>query len=130
MSPVGILLVSTGEIADETSRWARTCLGKIDHLDALCLSIDDGWESAMAKLEDRVRIGDRGEGVLILTDMEGGTPYNLAKALLPRAKVAVIAGTNIPMLFKAVQLSAALPLEPLVEQIVSYGRAHITGCVA
>ena len=105
---IGVVVVSHGRLADEFVAATEHVVGPMDALLAVCIGPDDDMEKRRADIREAIADADRGEGVLVLTDMFGGTPSNLAISLLDPGKVEVIAGVNLPMLIK---LAEAKPIE-------------------
>jgi PTS system mannose-specific IIA component len=99
---VGVVLISHGPLAAALKDTVRV-LEPDDpgEIDALSLAWDEVPEKASARLEKAIGRADRGKGVVILTDMFGGTPSNLALAFLDQNKVEIVSGMNLPMVLKA-----------------------------
>ena len=97
---IGVVVVSHGRLADEFVAATEHVVGPMDALLAVCIGPDDDMEKRRTDIKEAIADADRGEGVLVLTDMFGGTPSNLAISLLEPGKVEVIAGVNLPMLIK------------------------------
>ena len=85
-----------------------------------------GVQTCALPIFDCVAKADEGDGVVLLTDMFGGTPSNLAISMLDQANVEVLAGMNLPMLIKLATLSEERPLEELAAFIKSYGQRNIS----
>jgi PTS system mannose-specific IIA component len=99
---VGLLLLSHGPLADalrETVQVLEPDTG--EPLGALSLAWDEAPESASERLQKAIAKADRGRGVVLLTDMFGGTPSNLALAFLKKGRVEIVTGVNLPMVVKA-----------------------------
>ena len=99
---VGLLLLSHGPLANalrETVHMLEP--DEPDDLGALSLAWDEATESATRRLEKEIAARDRGRGVVLLTDMFGGTPSNLALAFLEPGRVEIVSGINLPMVVKA-----------------------------
>ncbi len=99
---VGLLLLSHGPLADalrETVQVLEPETG--EPLGALSLAWDEAPESASERLQKAIARADRGRGVVLLTDMFGGTPSNLALAFLQKGRVEIVTGVNLPMVVKA-----------------------------
>jgi mannose PTS system EIIA component len=125
MKPIGILLVSTGNLATAFQAVIGELLGRPCHLKAVALKRDDQWEEALAKVRKGAEAVDQGRGVLVLADITGGTPFNVAQSLRADRNVEVIGGVNAPMVIKAVQVSMEMELPDLATYIERYGRDHI-----
>jgi mannose PTS system EIIA component len=99
---VGLLLLSHGPLADALRETVHMLEPEEpDDIGALSLAWDEATEAATRRLEKAIAEHDRGRGVVILTDMFGGTPSNLALAFLEPGKVEIVSGTNLPMVVKA-----------------------------
>lgn len=99
---VGLLLLSHGPLADalrETVQVLEPAPG--EPLGALSLAWDEAPESASERLQKAISAADRGRGVVLLTDMFGGTPSNLALAFLQKGRIEIVTGVNLPMVVKA-----------------------------
>lgn len=99
---VGILLISHGPLADALRETVRVLEpDQTEPLGALSLAWDEAPEKASARLQEAIAGADRGRGVVLLTDMFGGTPSNLALAFLQKGRVEIVTGVNLPMVLKA-----------------------------
>ena len=125
MKPVGILLVSTGNLATSFQAVIGELLGRPPFLKAVALKREDHWEDALVKVRKGAESVDQGRGVLVLADITGGTPFNVAQSLRADHDVEVIGGVNVPMVVKAVQISMEMELAELATYIERYGRDHI-----
>ena len=97
---IGLVIVSHGNLAIELKRAAEHVVGKQEKLDTVCIGPDDDMEKRRDDIRAAVKHVDQGNGVILLTDMFGGTPSNLAISVLSEGHVEVIAGVNLPMLIK------------------------------
>ena len=91
----------------------------------MCIGADDDMEKRRAEILDQVKACDSGEGVIVLTDMFGGTPSNLAISIMEQAHVEVLAGVNLPMLVKLASVRTR-PLAEAVRMAQDAGRKYIT----
>lgn len=99
---VGILLISHGPLADALKDTVQVLDPEQgEPLGALSLAWDEAPESASARLQKAIARADRGRGVVLLTDMFGGTPSNLALAFLQKGRIEIVTGVNLPMVVKA-----------------------------
>jgi len=122
---IGLVLVTHGRLAEEFISATVHVVGPQQAIEAVCIGPDDDIE---VRREDIIRAVDRvnkGEGVILLTDMFGGTPSNLAISLLDRGDVEVIAGMNLPMLIKLATVRGTEPLKNAVAQAQESGRKYI-----
>ena len=97
---IGLVIVTHGQLATELRKAAEHVVGEQKNLVTVCIGPDDDLERRRDDIRAAVTNVDTGSGVIILTDMFGGTPSNLAISLLDENKVEVVAGVNLPMLIK------------------------------
>jgi PTS system mannose-specific IIA component len=97
---IGVVVVSHGQLAKEFVSAAEHVLGPQTQMQSVSIGPDDDMEARRRDILDAVKAVDDGSGVIILTDMFGGTPSNLAISIINETKVEVIAGVNLPMLIK------------------------------
>ena len=97
---IGLVLVTHGRLAEEFVAAMEHVVGPQRNLRAVCIAPDDNMEKRRNEILSSVVEVDEGRGVILLTDMFGGTPSNLAISILEKAKVEVVAGVNLPMLIK------------------------------
>ncbi|GLK53125.1 MULTISPECIES: PTS sugar transporter subunit IIA [Maricaulis] len=122
---IGVVVVSHGRLADEFVAATEHVVGPMDALLAVCIGPDDDMEKRRADIREAIADADRGEGVLVLTDMFGGTPSNLAISLLDPGKVEVIAGVNLPMLIKLAEARSRADLDSLARMGEDAGKRYI-----
>ena len=123
---VGVVVASHGTLAEELLRTAESIVGRLERSAALTIDARTSMDEARARLERAIAEVDEGQGVLVLTDMFGGTPANLALTFLD-ARVEVVTGVNLPMVVKLSTLRAEQrPLAELAEAIAAYGQKNIT----
>ena len=105
---VGLLLLSHGPLADALRETVQVLEPEpAEPLGALSLAWDEAPESASERLQKAIAKADRGRGVVLLTDMFGGTPSNLALAFLQKGRIEIVTGVNLPMVVKARALARA-----------------------
>jgi len=97
---IGMVLVTHGRLAEEFIAALEHVVGEQQQIRAVCIGPDDDMEQRRQDILNSVAAVDDGAGVVVLTDMFGGTPSNLAISIMDKAKVEVIAGVNLPMLIK------------------------------
>ena len=123
---IGVVVVSHGRLADEFVAAAEHVLGPQDQMRAVAIGPYDNMEERRADIIDAVRTVDKGDGVVILTDMFGGTPSNLAISVINQVKTEVIAGVNLPMLIKLAEVRGKLPLAEAALAAQEAGRKYIS----
>ncbi len=122
---LGLLVVTHGGLAFELVRALEKIVGPVERVRALSIGWDDDPKQAHAAVQRAVEDVDPGGGVLILTDMFGGTATNLALAFL-RDGVEIVTGVNLPMLVKFVNLRAEAPLREAAASVRDQGQRSIT----
>lgn len=122
---IGLVLVTHGRLAEEFIAATEHVVGPQEALRAICIGPDDDMDLRKTEIQEAVKEVNQGDGVIILTDMFGGTPSNLALALMEKGKVEVLAGINLPMLIKVAGLRKDTPLEEAVSKAAESGRKYI-----
>jgi PTS system mannose-specific IIA component len=122
---VGILIVTHGELANELLRTAQEIVGKLPRVEAVSIHASEHIEKARKKIEAVLQRVNDGSGVLILTDLFGGTPSNLVLSYLEAGKVEVVTGVNLPMLMKLPSLREERDLRALADKLARYGQRNI-----
>jgi PTS system mannose-specific IIA component len=121
---IGLVLVTHGRLAAEFVAAMEHVVGAQPCVDAICIAADDDMEVRRADIAAAVARCNSGNGVIILTDMFGGTPSNLAISLLG-PQVEVIAGVNLPMLIKLASVRKTCTVEAAVQAAQDAGRKYI-----
>ncbi len=122
---IGMVLVTHGRLAEEFIAATEHVVGAQQNIQAVCIGPDDDMEQRRLEILEAVKTVDSGEGVVLLTDMFGGTPSNLAISIMEKGKVEVIAGINLPMLIKLASVRQALVLEEAVDAAKEAGIKYI-----
>ncbi len=122
---IGLVLVTHGRLALEFIDALEHVVGPQSNIAAVCVGPDDDPKKRRKEIIDSVAKVDDGDGVVLLTDMFGGTPSNLAISVLDQGKVEVIAGVNLPMLIKLASVRAKEPMKSAVTQAQEAGRKYI-----
>jgi PTS system mannose-specific IIA component len=122
---IGMVLVTHGRLAEELRSAMEHVVGAQRGVDTVCIGPEDNIESRRAEIEACIQRCDTGDGVVLLTDMFGGTPSNLAISLMDRKGVEVLAGVNLPMLVKLAKIRSSQPLEEAVCCAQDAGRKYI-----
>ena len=123
---IGMVLVTHGRLATEFRAALEHVVGRQDQLETVTIGPDDDMEQRRKDILAAIQLVDTGAGVVILTDMFGGTPSNLAISVMEGAKVDVVAGINLPMLIKLASVRETAPLEQAVVQAQDAGRKYIS----
>jgi mannose PTS system EIIA component len=122
---IGLVLVSHGRLAEELRLALEHVVGPQNNVAPVCIGADDDMESRRADIQSKISEVDTGDGVVLLTDMFGGTPSNLAISLMNRPGVEVIAGVNLPMLVKLAKVRNRQTLGECVDKAQVAGRKYI-----
>ncbi|WP_041795714.1 PTS sugar transporter subunit IIA [Pararhodospirillum photometricum] len=122
---IGMVLVTHGRLAEELIAATEHVMGKQDRVKAVCIGPEDDMEQRRQDIMACIREVESGKGVILLTDMFGGTPSNLAISVMERARIEVIAGVNLPMLIRLVTVRDTLPLEDATSSAQEAGRKYI-----
>lgn len=122
---IGVVVVTHGQLATELVNAAETIVGELPRFAAVSIGWHEDTEDARSEIEQAIARVDGGEGVLILTDMFGGTPSNLAMTFLVAGRVEVITGVNLPMLIKLVNVPQQSDLLSVARDMREHGRNAI-----
>lgn len=122
---IGLVLVTHGRLASEFVLALEHVVGPQRNVAAVCIGPEDDMEQRRAEILEAVARCDTGAGVVVLTDMFGGTPSNLAISIMDRARIEVIAGVNLPMLIKLASVRNTEPLAAAVQAAREAGRKYI-----
>ncbi len=122
---IGLVLVTHGRLAEEFVAAMEHVVGRQEQVRAIAIGPDDDMEERRVEILGTVDEVDSGDGVILLTDMFGGTPSNLAISMLGKGMVEVIAGINLPMLIKLASVRSSGTLEEAVAAAQEAGRRYI-----
>ncbi len=122
---IGVVLVAHGNLAQSLFDVVELISGPQKAFRALAISAADNIETKRSDLMDVIDAVDEGDGVVVLTDLFGGTPSNLAISVLGLKHIEVIAGVNVPMILKLLSVRSRDDLATCVGKIVSEGQKHI-----
>ncbi|MBL8125419.1 MAG: PTS sugar transporter subunit IIA [Pyrinomonadaceae bacterium] len=125
MERIGGVIVSHGQLANELLAAAETVVGDIGHIIAVSIGWHDDVEMARDEVERAIRSVSKGTGVIILTDMFGGTPTNIAAMFLSPGDVEIVTGVNLPMVIKLASNTKDLDLIDLAKEIEDQGKTSI-----
>lgn len=124
-TPIGIVLVTHGALAEELRLAMEHVVGPQESTSTVCIGPDDDMEQRRDEILRSVKTVDAGSGVVVLTDMFGGTPSNLAISIMETSNVEVIAGVNLPMLVKLASVRSNSNLADAVSQARDAGQKYI-----
>ena len=125
-SLVGALVVTHGQLGQELVSAAQAIVGEISYIAAVSIGWNDDVDESKKQIEQAVAEVDQGKGVIILTDMFGGTPSNLSLPLLKRNEVDIVTGVNLPMVIKVANQPGTDSLSELVSKVKKQGQSHIS----
>ena len=123
---LGLLVVTHGRLAEVLVQAATTIVGEVEGLEAISIGWHDDVVVARKRIEDAVHRLGADDGVVILTDMFGGTPTNLALSQLADSRVEVVTGVNLPMLIKFTSIRERLDVADVASTIAAEGRRAIS----
>ena len=123
---IGLVLVTHGRLAAEFVTAMEHVVGPQTAIEAICIGPDDDMESRRADIARAVRAVDDGSGVILLTDLFGGTPSNLAISLMEPGRIEVIAGINLPMLIRLEGARKMMKIKAAVAAARDAGRKYIS----
>jgi mannose PTS system EIIA component len=122
---IGGVIVTHGQLANELVSAAETIVGEIHHITAVSIGWHDDVDVAREEIERAIQRVDDGSGVLLLTDMFGGTPTNIAATFLGQASVEVVTGVNLPMVIKLANQDKTEQLGELARKVRDQGQQNI-----
>jgi len=123
---IGLVLVTHGRLAAEFVTAMEHVVGPQDAIEAICIGPDDDMEARRADIAAAIAKVDRGDGVILLTDLFGGTPSNLAISLMKTGETEVIAGINLPMLIRLEGARKTMKVKAAVAAAREAGRKYIS----
>lgn len=122
---IGLILVTHGRLADEFLSAMQHVVGPQAQVGTVCIGPEDNMETRRDEILQKAKQVDSGSGVIVLTDMFGGTPSNLAISIMDKANVEIIAGANLPMLIKLAALRKECSLKDAVSGAQEAGKKYI-----
>jgi len=123
---IGLILVTHGQLAREFVSAMEHVVGPQAAIESVCIGPQDDAQGRREEISEKIAEVDQGQGVIILTDLFGGTPSNLAISLLEEGKVEVIAGINLPMLIRLARARTEMDVADAVRAARDAGRNYIT----
>ncbi len=122
---IGLVIVTHGHLADELVKAMEHVVGPQENVAAISIGPDDDMDRRRTDILTAITQVEGGKGVIVLTDMFGGTPSNLAISTMERADTEVIAGVNLPMLVKLASIRGKCEMEEAIEMAQEAGRKYI-----
>lgn len=123
---IGLVLVTHGQLAVEFITAMEHVVGPQKAILPVCIGPHDDMEERRQEIADSIASVDKGKGVIVLTDMFGGTPSNLAISLMDKGKIEVIAGVNLPMLIRLDGARKCMDVEEAVNAAKEAGQKYIS----
>ena len=122
---IGLLLVSHRRLAEEMKAVMEHVVGSQEQVETVSIFPTDDMEQRRTEIQDKIEKLNTGDGVIVLTDMFGGTPSNLAISMMNYDHVEVLAGMNLPMLIKLAQVRSTQPLKEATLSAQEAGKKYI-----
>lgn len=122
---IGGVIVTHGILCKELLETVKRIVGKIRYVEPVSIGWDDNIEEGKKHIREAIKKVDRGAGVIIFTDMFGGTPSNLSFSFLEKDQIEVITGVNLPMLLKFTFVQKSTELKTVAESVCKEGKASI-----
>ena len=124
---IGIVIVTHSQLGDALIDAAEFILGtRPDTMVSVSIDLNENVDKLRKKIAEGIKKVDHNQGVLILTDMFGGTPSNLSYSFLEEGRVEVISGVNLPILIKAFDIQKKMELSKLAEHLEAFGKKSIS----
>lgn len=123
---IGLILVTHGRLAEEFVHAMEHVVGRQEAIATVCIGPNDDMERRRREIADAIKAVDSGKGAIILTDLFGGTPSNLAISLMKAGEIEVIAGINLPMLIRLAGARKTMDVIPAAVAARDAGRTYIT----
>jgi len=124
---IGIVIAAHSHLGEALVEAAEFILGiKPESVVPVSIDLNESAEKLIEKITEGIKQVDKNQGVLILTDMFGGTPSNLSYSFLEEGRIEVLSGVNLPILIKALNVRQELSLEEVATQLEEYGRKSIS----
>jgi PTS system mannose-specific IIA component len=122
---IGVVLVTHGNLAGEFENAVEHVVGPQEQFAKVCIGPEDDMEQRRKDILDRVADVDTGDGVIIVTDMFGGTPSNLSISVMETGRVEILAGMNLPMLIKLARARVDKPMDQVLSLSCEAGRKYV-----
>lgn len=122
---IGVIIVGHAQLPKELLAVAEHVVGKQESVETVCIGPSDDVDEKHDELEAKIKKVRTPSGVILITDMFGGTPSNLALSFMKHGEVEVLAGVNVPMLVKLFRLRAGLPMKDTLDEAIRAGIKYI-----
>jgi PTS system mannose-specific IIA component len=122
---IGAVIVSHGDVARELVAASKAVVGDIDHIRSVSIDWNVDVEAAQEQISKAIEEVSDGSGVILLTDMFGGTPTNISAMFLDKADVEIVTGVNLPMVIKVASANSDLPLLEFAKEVEDQGKESI-----
>lgn len=122
---VGGVIVSHGQVANELLAAAETVVGELNHIAAVSIDWNDDVETAKNDISKAIKKVSQGNGVLLLTDMFGGTPTNISAMFITESEVEIVTGVNLPMVIKLASQNKEFSLQEMAKEVEEQGKQAI-----
>ncbi len=122
---IGGVIVSHGQVANELLSAAEAVVGDLSHITAVSIGWHDDVEMAKAEIARAIKEVSQGVGVLLLTDMFGGTPTNISAMFIDSEDIEIVTGVNLPMVIKVASFNREVTLEELAIEVEAQGKEAI-----
>lgn len=122
---IGAVIVSHGQVANELLAAAEAVVGDVDNIAAVSIGWHDDVEAAKAEIERAIEKVSQGVGVILLTDMFGGTPTNISAMFLREGEIEIISGVNLPMVVKVATIGKTAVLADFAKEVEEQGKSAI-----
>ncbi|MBV6496790.1 MAG: PTS sugar transporter subunit IIA [Acidobacteria bacterium ACB1] len=122
---IGAVIVSHGQVANELLAATEAVVGDVGNVAAVSIGWHDDVEAAKAEIERAIEKVSQGVGVILLTDMFGGTPTNISAMFLREGEIEIISGVNLPMVIKVATIGKSVPLSDFAKEVEEQGKSAI-----
>lgn len=123
---IGVVVVTHGELAQELLKTTESIVGSLENFEAVSVNAERDAEDERRAIEEAIRKVDQGDGVILLTDLFGGTPSNICLSFLKEMNIEVVSGVNLPMLIKLPSFMNNNKLEEAANLTMEYGKRNIS----
>jgi mannose PTS system EIIA component len=122
---IGCVIVSHGQVANELLSAAEEVVGDLDHIAAVSIGWHDEVETAKEQISRAIEQVSQGRGVLLLTDMFGGTPTNISAMFYKEGEIEIVTGVNLPMVIRVASQTIEIPLTQMADEVENQGKEAI-----